>query len=138
MKGSAQIDHAGSSLLIFVAGPYSDASEERRRLNVRRIHQTVKDLILKGHAILECHSLEHALYADPDLSHAHFLAQTLTWLSRCDAMFFVASSPGADLELARAESLGMPIFRSLEDVPTSGTMTNQVHTISELLAGNRQ
>ena len=105
-------------LLIFVAGPYTNPSAPERERNVSIVHQVVKNLIKKGHFILECHSLEHAFSADNELMHADFLRQTLNWLDKCDAIYFVSPSPGANLELTRAKVLGIRIFHSLEEIPS--------------------
>jgi Domain of unknown function (DUF4406) len=105
-------------LLIFVAGPYTNPSAPERERNVSVVHGVIKQLMRKGHIVLECHSLEHAFSGDDELMHADFLRQTLSWLSKCDAIYFVSSSPGADLELAKAEALGIRVFHSLDEVPT--------------------
>jgi len=120
-------------LLIFVAGPYSDADPSVRKANVARIRAIVRDLMLRGHYVLECHSLEDALRDDGELTHAHFLRQTLGWLGRCDALYYLGSSPGADIELARAQSLGLPIFHALSEVPTAGDIGAEVADVDNML-----
>ena len=104
-------------MLIFVAGPYTNASAPKRASNVNKVHEVLKEIIKKGHYILECHSLEHAFYSDNELTHAHFLRQTLNWLERCDALFILDNSPGADMELDKAKGLGLPVYSRLEDIP---------------------
>ncbi len=104
-------------LTIFVAGPYSNGSTPVRERNVSIVHEIVKDLMIRGHIVLECHSLEHAFFADSDLMHEDFLRQTLNWLTKCDAIYFAGSSPGADLELAQAQELGLRVFRAMDEVP---------------------
>jgi Domain of unknown function (DUF4406) len=120
-------------MLIFVAGAYSSDDAVKREINVTAVHLIVKELIKKGHLILECHSLEHAFHPDGELSHAHFLRQTLAWLNRCDALFLVSSSPGANLEVARAEKLGLRIFRNLDEVPEFISGASDVEAIQASL-----
>ena len=43
----------------------------------------------------------------------------LAILRRCDAILYLASSPGADRELACAQEWGLIVFRSLEEVPAT-------------------
>jgi hypothetical protein len=39
-------------------------------------------------------------------------------LSRCDAVFRIpGASTGADLEVAKAREMGLPVFTRLEDIP---------------------
>ena len=107
----------GKPLLIFVGGPYSNDCAVTREENVNKIHHIVKELMKMGHYILECHSLEHSFFPDNELHHADFLRQTLNWIERCDAMFLLENSPGANLEYKRAMELKIPIYDSLKDVP---------------------
>src|ERR1700683_5463918 len=46
-------------MLIFIAGPYSDGDLKKREENVRVVHSIARSLMLKGHTVMECHSLEH-------------------------------------------------------------------------------
>jgi hypothetical protein len=39
-------------------------------------------------------------------------------LSRCDAVFRIpGASNGADIEVAKAQAMGLPVFTRIEDVP---------------------
>lgn len=44
------------------------------------------------------------------------------WLRCCDALFYIAPSPGTDIELALAKELGMYIFYSLDEVEPVGSL----------------
>jgi hypothetical protein len=49
------------------------------------------------------------------MSHADWLAVDLEIVSRCDAVYRLrGESPGADKEVAHAESLGIPVFRLID------------------------
>ncbi len=120
-------------LLIFIAGPYNSPEASVREENVKCIQQIAKVLISKGHFVLECHSLEHALRGT-ELKHAEFLRQTLNWLKRCDAIFFAAPSPGANMELRKAEELGLPVFKNLEEVPPVLDRSQELAVIEQMLA----
>jgi hypothetical protein len=39
------------------------------------------------------------------------------WVERCDAIYVIGASPGTDSELTVATARGMPVYRSLADVP---------------------
>ena len=107
----------GGPLLIFVAGPYNADSPEGRSRNVSMVHEIIEKLIKLGHYVLECHSLEHALLGRDGLYHQDFVRQTLHWLTRCDALYLVKPSPGANIELSKARELGLLVFLSMDEVP---------------------
>lgn len=39
------------------------------------------------------------------------------WVARCDALFFIAPSAGANWERQIAEQLGKPVYDSFDQVP---------------------
>lgn len=51
------------------------------------------------------------------VSYEQWLEQDLAWLERCDALFYLGASPGADREKARAEELGLQVFMEIAEVP---------------------
>jgi hypothetical protein len=59
------------------------------------------------------------------LPWADYLAWDLEWLAVCDALLYLASSPGADLELRWAQDLGKVIFRSVVEIPSVGDTSNR-------------
>ncbi len=46
-----------------------------------------------------------------------FISWDLPWLERCDALLYLGSSKGADIERRLAEKLGKRIFASIKEVP---------------------
>jgi hypothetical protein len=42
-------------------------------------------------------------------------------LRRCDALLYLAPSPGADRELALARELSLPVYLSVDDIPAGPT-----------------
>jgi uncharacterized protein DUF4406 len=90
--------------------------------------------MLKGHTVLECHSLEHALRNDCELKHVHFMRQTLSWLPRCDALYLIGHSPGANIELSYARELGLPVFERLADVPDIPIPPNELAELTTRIA----
>ena len=59
----------------------------------------------------------HALETGIELDWSDFVKWSLAILPRCDAVLFLGSSPGADLELQKATSLGIPVFNSVDEIP---------------------
>lgn len=95
---------------IYIAGPYT-GDEER---NTRRMIEVYQALIKKGYAPF-CPLLSHYA-AETSISYKEWMRQDTYWLLKCDAMFFMGSSPGADAERLVAEAKGIPIYEDLQDL----------------------
>ncbi len=113
-------------LYIYVAGPYTpktDDIHDAARLahqNVQRAVRIGASLIEKGHYPHIPHFL-HYMYIEMDhhLLPEFWYKYDMAWLKKCDALFYVGSSKGADVEKAWAEAHRLRVFTRLEDVPTS-------------------
>ncbi len=105
---------------IYVAGPYSASTAHERELNTRKAIEAGLALFKLGHSPFIPH-LTH--YVD---LHAHrsgivmtwedYIRLDLAWLDVCDALLYLGSSRGADLELDYALKAGKRVFRSLSEV----------------------
>lgn len=110
-----------SPMKIYCAGPYSADTEVGRLDNVKKAFDVALVLMKKGHYPYIPH-LSHFLdvYAQEkeiNLSWEYWMQFDDAWVLGCDALFYIASSRGADIELARAKELGIKIFTSLDEVP---------------------
>lgn len=109
-------------MIVYVSGPYSAPTEEERQENVTEAIRAGIEVIKRGHVALIPH-LTHfvdetaRLEQDLVIHYEEWMRQDLALLERCDALLFLASSPGADRERQRAEDLGQVIYDSIEDVP---------------------
>jgi hypothetical protein len=108
---------------IYVAAPYSAPTEAERLENVRRACQAGALLIAKGHVPFIPH-LSH--YTDEiaralgiEIPYEEWMTQDEHWLLLCDALLYLAPSPGADRELHTSQWLGKTIFRSVAEVPSA-------------------
>jgi len=105
---------------IYIASPYS--GDELG--NTIKMIDVFNALLLKGHVPfcpLLSHYANERAKCDPsmgDIPYAVWMRYDLQILITCgwDALFFMGASPGANTELAVAESLGMKIYRRLEDL----------------------
>lgn len=107
-----------TGLRIFVAGPYGD--KEPKRIisrNVQRARDIGKELALKGHFPFIPHTMLHGWETDERFTVEHFKSIDFSWLENCDALFFIASSPGANVEKEIAVRKGLKVFTSLDQVP---------------------
>jgi hypothetical protein len=115
-----------SVLRIYIAGPYSADTSEEREENVARAIDAALQLIRKGHTPFIPHlthyvDLRAALLGET-FTWQDYLTWDLSWLELCDALLFLASSPGAELERDRAKALGKLIFTSVDEIPSAAEL----------------
>ncbi len=106
-------------LLIFVAGPYRSPDSIDRAANVNAVRKVVKQLMLKGHFVLDGHWLLHTFFGDDRIDNDEIMRQTLSWLERCDAIYVLDRSAGVEREIEKAQELGLQVFNSLDEIPLS-------------------
>lgn len=113
-------------LRIYIAGPYCpinttlhDASRIAQR-NVDRAIEVFHKLKAKGHHPFVPH-LSHYIHIHPtsledygDWWYGYDLTFIYNW---ANALYYIAPSRGADLELSLAQKLGLDIFYSVDEVP---------------------
>lgn len=100
-------------LRIYVAGPISAPTHEEVMHNVRIAEEITVKLIEKGHYPYTPHLLCHLNY---EASWDFWMLMDDQWLQQCEALFYIAPSKGADIELARARGFGLRVFMSLDEV----------------------
>jgi hypothetical protein len=111
-------------MFIYISGPYtargSGSREDARRetlQNVKRAEDAALELIRRGHVPLISHKMTLGWEEERGLSREIIMDVCLAWVRRCDAVLYLGSSPGADMEKNAAEKGGVPVFFSLDDVP---------------------
>jgi hypothetical protein len=113
-------------LLIYVAGPYTpdtddvhDAARIANR-NVESANLAGIAIIRRGHYPLVPH-LWHYMHIAMDerdrKENDYWYGFTMALLRRCDALYYLGKSKGADNELTFAKKNNMTIFRRISDIP---------------------
>lgn len=116
-------------MFIYISGPYSprdnitdiDLKEQAIKENIKRANDVALKITNKGHIPFVPHTMMqgwediHRVPRDQALNICH------KWVEKCDALFFMAPSKGADSERQLATKLGLPIYRSLDDIPDTKT-----------------
>lgn len=106
---------------IYVAGPYSNDDAEHIEKNVNSAIDTGIELFYRGHFPYVPHLTHHIDSRAKDLKREmtweDFIEWDMPWLESCDALLYLAPSKGADLELAKAKSLGKKIFYEIDEIP---------------------
>jgi hypothetical protein len=108
-------------MLIFVCGPYTAGSRVAEEENVQRALRVATSLFIRGHQPFVPH-LSHfwhhlAAANGTHIPYERWMAYTLAWLRKCDAVLYLGPSPGADREVALARTLGLTIYTDPDDVP---------------------
>ena len=108
----------GGAMKIYVAGPYSAPTAREVQANVNRAIEVACALMCKGHFPYIPH-LWHYVWLHPDgnFPYRHWVAQGYVWLEGCDALFYMAPSPGATPERDYAIAKGKAVYTSLDEVP---------------------
>jgi hypothetical protein len=107
-----------SGYRIFVSGPYGDDNPpDVIARNVEKAKQVGKELTLRGHIPFIPHTMLHGWEDDKRFSGPDFKRIDFAWLFQCQALYFIDSSPGADVEKEVAIHKGMHVYYKMEDVP---------------------
>lgn len=109
--------------LIYVAGPYRAATRD----DIARNIDAARVIGISAAAIGWFPVIPHANTAHmeldlPDLGDEFWLRGTLAIMERCDAVVLVPGwerSAGTLGEIARADALRIPVFRTLDTLPTA-------------------
>jgi hypothetical protein len=115
-------------MLILVSGPYltgTNGDPEKVAENLAAMERMALPLFERGHLALVGEWLAWpVIRAAGGQSHNDAVFKTYQYpvahrlLSKCDAVFRIpGASTGADLEVAKARDMGLPIFTDLDDVP---------------------
>lgn len=108
-------------LKIYIAGPYSSGSLAHVRANVHVAIDAGIEVIARGHQPFIPHL---TYYVDAqaqdrgvDFGYECWMELDFAWLACCDALLFLGHSPGADRELAWAETHGLRVFHETAEIP---------------------
>jgi hypothetical protein len=104
-------------MLIFVAGPYGDAKDYWTiEHNILRADRVARDIAALGHEPICPHNLTRHWELDKRLCKDDWIRIDNALLRKCDALFFIAWSPGTEAEVRLAQDLMLPIYYRLEEI----------------------
>ena len=110
------------AMRIYVAGPYSAPGRIQTENNVKTVIECGVEILKKGHYPYLPHLTHYVELLSQEkglgLAWEDYIDWDIAWLELCDALLYLGSSKGADLELAYAKKLGKVIFHHVNDVPT--------------------
>jgi len=100
---------------VFVSGPYTNGDVA---VNVRTAILAANRLLRKGHIPFVPH-LTHFWHLVVPHPYEDWLELDMEWLKVCDAVLRLpGESPGADVEVRLAESLGIPVYYNEVAIPS--------------------
>jgi hypothetical protein len=107
---------------IMVAGPYRSGSADPAvwAANLRRLNAAAYVVFLKGHVpIIGVNLALPVIESAGEESYGQIMAPlSLSLADRCDAVLRIEGvSQGADDEVETFRARGLPVFRSVEEVP---------------------
>ncbi len=109
-------------LVIYIAGPYSAPTLAERETNTRRAMDVFLALLARGHYPI-CPHLSHYPHErhkallGAEIPYNVWIELDRQYLVRCDAIYYMAPSPGADDELRLARKCGKIVFENMDEVP---------------------
>lgn len=111
-------------MFIYVCGPYSPPATERDKSrrneiiekNIYAANEIALSLIRKGHVPFVPHTMMKGWEDIYQVPRERALEMCHLWVQKCDALYFIASSYGADSEREIAIKLNIPVFYSLDDI----------------------
>jgi len=107
------------SRYVFVSGPYTGDEEA----NVARALEAATALLRAGLWPYVPH-LSHYWEAQHPHHYEVWMDLDFAWIRRCDVVLRLpGASKGGDREVAFAESIGVPVLRSVEEVLGQRTLT---------------
>ena len=107
-------------MLVYVSGKYTADTFEKIEQNVNKAIDIGIEVIKKGHEVIVPH-LSHwldlrAREIGVELGWQDFMNSDVEIVKRCDAILYISSSKGADIELNTAIENGLKVFTSVDEL----------------------
>lgn len=105
-------------MIIGVAGPYSAATEEQRQKNLDAMNQAAARLLEKGHIPLigVNAALPVVHFAQVPDRYKSIMDISLAVIDKCEALFLIGESPGANKERDLILSKGLKVYYSIDEI----------------------
>ena len=120
------------SLKVYVAGPYSADTQEKKLDNSIKAIQCALRLWKRGHFPYVPH-LTHWVDKyrfDTIMNYEDWIAWSIPWLASSDAILVLGRSRGVDAEIKIAETFGIPVYYDELSLP-EGEPPSQYQEIVE-------
>lgn len=126
------------SMLVLIAGPYrsgTDGDPEKIARNLQALELAALALYRRGHmpmigewAALPLAREAGSITLQDDVAEEFLYPVAERLLRHCDAVWRVGgASKGADGDVSQAMALGLPVYRSLDEVPVASVPATHSH-----------
>jgi len=121
-----------SPIFIYISGPYSAPKIEKNQnvrqhiilQNIQKANNIALAIVKKGHIPFVPHTMMRDWGDVHQISRNKVLKVCHKWVEKCDALFFINSSDGADSEYNVAKDLNLTIYRNLDEIPNCDFFKN--------------
>jgi hypothetical protein len=130
-------------MLIYVAGPYmphglDPKSAEAQQIinnNIQRANEIAINIAKMGHTPFIPHTMMRGWEDGGVLSRDDIERLCHDWLKKCDGLYFIAPSPGAEKERKIAEDMGIPVIEDLKVLRNSPILVDSAIHQSQVFEG---
>lgn len=107
-------------MIIGVAGPYSAPTEEERKRNSDAMNSAAAILYEKGHIPFIGVNMAFPIVEKVNKNNKYKVMMdiSLAVIDKCDALLFIGESPGANRERDLIISKRLPVYYSIEEIPS--------------------
>jgi hypothetical protein len=109
-------------MIIGVAGPYSAPTAEARKRNLDAMNIAAAGVYEKGHTPFIGLNMALPVLDKLDTrgdNYGAIMDISLVVIDKCDALLMLGESPGANRERDLVIAKGLPIYYSIEEIPTN-------------------
>ncbi len=106
-------------MIIGVSGHYSAPTAPERQKNLDVLNEAAAAVFKKGHVPLigVNGALPVVQYLKEEERYETIMTISMAMMDTCDALLFLAESPGANRERDLFKAKGLPIYYSIDEVP---------------------
>ena len=110
-------------MIIGVAGPYSAETEEQRQRNMDAMNDAAARILEKGHVPLIGVNAALPVVAQANVTDRYkaIMDISMAVIDKCEGLLLIKESPGALRERDHVAAKGLPIFYSIEEIPSIKT-----------------
>jgi hypothetical protein len=122
---------SSKQMYIYVSGPYSaqsnEPNEKKQQIidaNITKAEGIALEIAKKGHFPFVPHTMMRNWENMQKIERSRALDICKKWVEKCDALYFIGESPGAEEERQVAISLQLPIYREVKDIPQASSSSS--------------